>query len=32
LQVQKKKFEIVWPPDLSTGKYIYPVPKWSERK
>jgi len=32
LQVQKKKFEIVWPPELSTGKYIYPVPKWSERK
>jgi branched-chain amino acid transport system substrate-binding protein len=32
LQVQKKKFEIVWPSDLSTGKYVYPVPKWSERK
>ncbi len=32
LQVQKKKFEIVWPQDLSTAKYILPVPKWSERK
>jgi hypothetical protein len=32
LQVQKKKFEIVWPQDLSTAKYVFPVPKWSERK
>jgi branched-chain amino acid transport system substrate-binding protein len=32
LQVRKKKFEIVWPQDLSTAKYILPVPKWSERK
>ena len=32
MQVQKKKFEIVWPSELSTAKYIYPVPKWSERK
>lgn len=32
LQVQKKKFEIVWPEELSTAKYIYPVPKWGERK
>ncbi len=32
LQVQKKKFEIVWPPDLSTAKYVYPVPKWGDRK
>ena len=31
LQVQKSKFEIVWPENLSTAKYIYPVPKWSER-
>lgn len=31
LQVQKGKFEIVWPEDLSTAKYIFPVPKWSER-
>lgn len=31
LQVQKKNFEIVWPPELSTAKYIFPVPKWSER-
>lgn len=31
LQIQKGKFEIVWPEDLSTAKYIYPVPKWNER-
>jgi branched-chain amino acid transport system substrate-binding protein len=31
LQVQKSKFEIVWPENLSTAKYIFPVPKWSER-
>jgi len=31
LQVQKGNFEIVWPEDLSTAKYIFPVPKWSER-
>ena len=32
LQVQKKKFEVVWPTSAATGKYIFPVPKWSERK
>ena len=32
LQVQKKKFEIVWPADLSTAKYTYPVPPWGQRK
>jgi branched-chain amino acid transport system substrate-binding protein len=32
LQVQKKKFEIVWPSDLSTTKYAYPVPSWGQRK
>ena len=32
LQVQKKKFEIVWPSDLSTAKYTYPVPPWGQRK
>ena len=31
LQVLKGKFEIVWSEELSTAKYIYPVPKWSER-
>ena len=32
LQVQKKKFEVVWPTSAATGKYIFPVPKWSDRK
>ena len=32
LQVQKKKFEVVWPTSAATGKYLFPVPKWSERK
>lgn len=31
LQVQKDKFEIVWPKDVSTSEYIFPVPKWSDR-
>ncbi|OGP97327.1 MAG: hypothetical protein A2Z39_04085 [Deltaproteobacteria bacterium RBG_19FT_COMBO_46_9] len=31
LQVQKKKFEVVWPTSAATGKYLFPVPKWSER-
>jgi branched-chain amino acid transport system substrate-binding protein len=31
LQVQKGKFEIVWPQNVSTSKAIYPVPKWSDR-
>ncbi len=25
------KLETVWPEDVSTAKYVYPVPKWSER-
>jgi branched-chain amino acid transport system substrate-binding protein len=32
LQVQKKKFEVVWPTSAATAKYIQPVPKWGERK
>lgn len=31
LLVQKGKFEIVWPENLSTDKYVYPVPQWGER-
>jgi branched-chain amino acid transport system substrate-binding protein len=27
----KGKLEIVWPQELATRKYVYPVPKWSER-
>ena len=26
------KLETVWPEDVATKKYVYPVPKWSERK
>jgi len=25
------KLETVWPRDVSTGKYVYPVPKWDQR-
>jgi branched-chain amino acid transport system substrate-binding protein len=32
LQVQKGKFEVVWPTSAATAKWIYPVPKWSDRK
>lgn len=32
LQVQKKKFEVVYPTSAATAKWIYPVPKWSDRK
>ena len=31
LQVKKNKFEVVWPADAATSKYVYPVPKWSAR-
>jgi len=31
LQVQKGKFEIVWPQNVATSTANYPVPKWSER-
>jgi branched-chain amino acid transport system substrate-binding protein len=32
LQVQKKKFEVVYPQSAATAKYVFPVPKWSDRK
>jgi hypothetical protein len=31
-QWQKGKFETVWPKNLASKPYVYPVPKWSERK
>jgi branched-chain amino acid transport system substrate-binding protein len=31
LQVQKGKFEIVWPKNVETSTAIFPVPKWSDR-
>lgn len=32
LQVQKKKFETVYPPEAASAKAIYPVPRWRDRK
>ena len=32
LQVQKQKFEVIWPTSASTAKWVYPVPKWNDRK
>jgi branched-chain amino acid transport system substrate-binding protein len=32
VQWQKGKLETVWPTNVSTRKYVYPVPTWSERK
>ena len=32
LQVQKKKYETVWPPEAASAKYVYPVPRWRDRK
>jgi len=31
VQWQKGKLETVWPENVSTAKYVYPVPKWNER-
>jgi branched-chain amino acid transport system substrate-binding protein len=32
LQVIKGKFETVWPKALASAPYVYPVPRWRERK
>jgi branched-chain amino acid transport system substrate-binding protein len=32
LQVLKGKFETVWPPEGASAKYVYPVPRWRDRK
>ncbi|HVO50655.1 MAG TPA: ABC transporter substrate-binding protein [Thermoanaerobaculia bacterium] len=32
LQVIKGKYETVWPPEAATAKYVYPVPRWRDRK
>jgi branched-chain amino acid transport system substrate-binding protein len=32
LQVIGKKYETVWPKDAASAKYVYPVPRWRERK
>tara|TARA_R110002110_G_scaffold159849_1_gene357867 strand:+ start:1854 stop:3080 length:1227 start_codon:yes stop_codon:yes gene_type:complete len=28
LQIQKGKPVIIWPPEIATGKYVYPSPSW----
>ncbi|MBK5099514.1 MAG: ABC transporter substrate-binding protein [Desulfobacteraceae bacterium] len=28
----KGRIEIVWPKELATARYVYPVPKWSKRQ
>ena len=28
LQIQKGKPVIVWPPEVATGKFVYPSPSW----
>jgi branched-chain amino acid transport system substrate-binding protein len=32
LQVINKKYETVWPKDAASAKYVYPAPRWRERK
>ena len=32
LQVIKKKFETIWPKEGASAKYVYPVPRWRDRK
>ena len=32
VQIQKGKFEVVYPPERSTASAIYPMPRWSQRK
>ena len=32
LQVQKRKYETVYPPDAASAKAVYPVPRWRDRK
>ncbi len=32
LQVIKKRFETVWPKEGASAPYVYPVPRWRDRK
>ena len=32
LQVIGKKFETIWPKEGASAKYVYPVPRWRDRK
>lgn len=31
VQWSKGKLEVIWPEDVKSASYVYPVPKWSER-
>ena len=31
VQWQKGKLETVWPENVATKKYVYPVPAWNKR-
>jgi branched-chain amino acid transport system substrate-binding protein len=31
VQWQKGKLEVVWPENVKSASYVYPVPKWNER-
>ena len=30
-QIQRGKYQIIWPPEVATGKHIYPTPAWDQR-
>ena len=30
-QIQQGKYQIIWPPEVSTAKHIYPTPAWDKR-
>lgn len=32
LQVEKKKFETVWPKEGASAPYVFPAPRWRDRK
>jgi branched-chain amino acid transport system substrate-binding protein len=32
LQVINKKYETVWPAAGASAKFVYPVPRWRDRK
>jgi branched-chain amino acid transport system substrate-binding protein len=32
MQVIKGKHETIWPPKYASAKYVYPIPKWRDRK
>lgn len=31
-QVIKGQYEVIWPEEFASKKYVYPIPRWSERK